>query len=417
MRAISTDLEPVMRPDTAQELSVPAEVQTELPPALPEGLDWKDPLREVLGLTLLPVPRQTGPDDRPVLPEPPAVSDSSAQPDPAAQTDLPGPPDPLELPDPPVRPDPIDPPVLPGRPPTGVADRVPAALRPESLLRKQPRLRPARRLRFGGGADQQRRLERLEALRTPLDNCFRIAVVSLKGGVGKTSTTMMLGATLAAARADRVIAIDANPDAGTLGMRAPQQTTATVRDLVAALPDINCYMDVRRFTSQAANGLEILANDVDPTVATTFDEDDYRKVMRVLSAQYPLVLTDSGTGLLHSAMRGVLDLADQLVIAATPSIDGASGASTTLDWLAAHGYMDLVKRSVTVVSHVRGLSKLIRVEDVVAHFETRCRAAVVIPFDEHLAFGGEIDLDRLRPRTREAYLDLAALLVQDIPRD
>ncbi|MFD2122693.1 hypothetical protein ACFSNO_29800 [Streptomyces cirratus] len=49
-------------------------------------------------------------------------------------------------------------------------------------------------------------------------------------------------------------------------------------------------------------------------------------------------------------MRGVLDLADQLIIISTPSVDGASSASTTLDWLSAHGYGDLVSRSLTVIS-------------------------------------------------------------------
>lgn len=84
-------------------------------------------------------------------------------------------------------------------------------------------------------------------------------------------------------------------------------------------------------------------------------------------------------------MRGVLDLADQLIIVSTPSVDGASSASTTLDWLSAHGYADLVQRSITVVSGVRETSKMIKVEDIVAHFQTRCRGVVVVPFDESLA--------------------------------
>ena len=72
---------------------------------------------------------------------------------------------------------------------------------------------------------------------------------------------------------------------------------------------------------------------MDPAVSTTFNDDDYRRVIDVLGKQYPIILTDSGTGLLYCAMRGVLDLADQLIIISTPSVDGASSASTTLDWL------------------------------------------------------------------------------------
>src|SRR5262249_42957988 len=158
------------------------------------------------------------------------------------------------------------------------------------------------------------------------------------------------------------IAVDANPDSGTLGRRVSRQTPATIRDLVTALPGLRTYMDIRAFTSQAPSGLEVLANDSDPGVSRTFDDEDYRRVMELLGGQYPIVLTDSGTGLLHSTMRGVLDLADQLVVVATPSVDGATSASITLDWLAAHGYEEQVRRAVTVISGVRSNgSRLVRV--------------------------------------------------------
>jgi MinD-like ATPase involved in chromosome partitioning or flagellar assembly len=257
---------------------------------------------------------------------------------------------------------------------------------------------------------------RAALIRTPVLSCYRIAVISLKGGVGKTTTTVSLGATLAAERRDKVIAVDANPDAGTLGRRVHRETGATIRDLVTAIPSLSSYMDLRRFTSQAPGGLEVLANDVDPAVSTAFDDADYRQVIDFLGRQYPIVLTDSGTGLLYSAMRGVLELADQLIVVSTPSVDGASSASTTLDWLSAHGHADLVQRSITVVSGVRETARTIRVEDIVAHFRTRCRGVAVIPFDEHLAAGAEVDLDRMRARTREAYFDLAALVAADFPR-
>ncbi|MGP4112470.1 SCO5717 family growth-regulating ATPase [Streptomyces sp. 4N509B] len=282
--------------------------------------------------------------------------------------------------------------------------------------RSQPASRPGSRFRLGAKAAEEDRQRKLAVIRTPVLSCYRIAVISLKGGVGKTTTTTALGATLASERQDKVIAIDANPDAGTLGRRVRRETGATIRDLVGAIPYINSYMDLRRFTSQAPSGLEILANDVDPAVSTTFNDEDYRRVIDVLGKQYPIILTDSGTGLLYSAMRGVLDLADQLIIVSTPSVDGASSASTTLDWLAAHGYGELVQRSITVISGVRETGRMVKVEDIVAHFQSRCRGVVVAPFDEHLAAGAELDLDLMRPKTRQAYFDLAALIAEDFAR-
>lgn len=274
----------------------------------------------------------------------------------------------------------------------------------------------ANRFKLGGKKEEAERQRKLELIRTPVLSCYRIAVISLKGGVGKTTTTTALGSTLATERQDKILAIDANPDAGTLGRRVRRETGATIRDLVQAIPYLNSYMDIRRFTSQAPSGLEIIANDVDPAVSTTFNDEDYRRAIDVLGKQYPIILTDSGTGLLYSAMRGVLDLADQLIIISTPSVDGASSASTTLDWLSAHGYAELVQRSITVISGVRETGKMIKVDDIVQHFQTRCRGVVVVPFDEHLAAGAEVDLDMMRPKTREAYFNLSALIAEDFVR-
>ncbi|NNJ07892.1 AAA family ATPase [Streptomyces sp. PKU-MA01144] len=275
---------------------------------------------------------------------------------------------------------------------------------------------PSARFRIGGKKEEAERQRKLDLIRTPVLSCYRIAVISLKGGVGKTTTTTALGATLATERQDKILAIDANPDAGTLGRRVRRETGATIRDLVQAIPYLNSYMDIRRFTSQAPSGLEIIANDVDPAVSTAFSDEDYRRAIDVLGRQYPVILTDSGTGLLYSAMRGVLDLADQLIIISTPSVDGASSASTTLDWLSAHGYAELVQRSITVISGVRETGKMIKVEDIVQHFETRCRGVVVVPFDEHLSAGAEVDLDMMRPKTREAYFNLSAMVAEDFAR-
>uniref|UniRef100_UPI001E3BED60 MinD/ParA family ATP-binding protein n=1 Tax=Streptomyces coriariae TaxID=2864460 RepID=UPI001E3BED60 len=312
-------------------------------------------------------------------------------------------------------------PVNPGAAPLGYTAAV--ELSSDRLLnnkrQKAKSGRPAAapsRFKLGGKKEEAERQRKLELIRTPVLSCYRIAVISLKGGVGKTTTTTALGSTLATERQDKILAIDANPDAGTLGRRVRRETGATIRDLVQAIPYLNSYMDIRRFTSQAPSGLEIIANDVDPAVSTTFNDEDYRRAIDVLGNQYPIILTDSGTGLLYSAMRGVLDLADQLIIISTPSVDGASSASTTLDWLSAHGYAELVSRSITVISGVRETGKMIKVDDIVSHFETRCRGVVVVPFDEHLAAGAEVDLDMMRPKVREAYFNLTAMVAEDFIR-
>ena len=167
--------------------------------------------------------------------------------------------------------------------------------------------------------------ELVRQLNAPVHGDFRIAVLSLKGGVGKTTTTVGLGSTFASLRGDRVIAVDANPDLGTLSQRVPQQTSSTVQDVLLD-EQIHRYSDVRRHTSQSASRLEVLASERDPATAETFDEQDYRTVIQVLERFYNIILTDCGTGLSHSAMDGVLDLAHSLIIVSTAALDGARSA-------------------------------------------------------------------------------------------
>jgi MinD-like ATPase involved in chromosome partitioning or flagellar assembly len=265
-------------------------------------------------------------------------------------------------------------------------------------------------------ADMHRR-DLIARINQPLRGCYKIAMLSLKGGVGKTTTTTTLGSTFASLRGDRVIAVDANPDRGTLSQKIPLETTATVRHLLRDAARITRYSDVRAYTSQGPSRLEVLASEQDPAVSEAFSEDDYRRTIDLLEHFYNIVLTDCGTGLMHSAMKGVLDIADSLVIVSSGSVDGARSASATLDWLDAHGYHDLVARSVAVINSVRPKSGAVDLDRLAEHFGSRCRAVCRIPFDPHLEEGAEIELDRLAGTTRMALLELGATVADDFPND
>ncbi|MFN3003162.1 MinD/ParA family ATP-binding protein [Mycolicibacterium wolinskyi] len=247
----------------------------------------------------------------------------------------------------------------------------------------------------------------------PLQGCYRIALLSLKGGVGKTTITATLGATFASIRGDRVVAVDANPDRGTLSQKVPLETAATVRHLLRDAEGIERYSDVRAYTSQGPSRLEVLASESDPAVSEAFSSEDYLHALEVLERFYSLVLTDCGTGLMHSAMSAVLSKADVLVVISSGSVDGARSASATLDWLDAHGHQDLVRNSIAVINAVRPRSGKVDLAKVVDHFSRRCRAVRLVPFDPHLEEGAEISLDRLEPKTREALIELAAVVASD----
>ncbi|MGB9307004.1 MAG: MinD/ParA family protein, partial [Mycobacterium sp.] len=249
----------------------------------------------------------------------------------------------------------------------------------------------------------------------PLRGCYRIAVLSLKGGVGKTTISAALGSTFASLRGDRVVAVDANPDRGTLAQKVPLQTPDTVRQLLRDAEAIQRYADVRGYTSQGPDGLEVLASDSDPAVSEAFSGDDYTRAMDILERYYGLVLTDCGTGLLHSTMASILAKADVLIVVSSGSIDGARSASATLDWLEAHGHEDLVRNSIAVVNGVRARSGKVDLHKVIDHFTRRCRAVQLVPFDPHLEEGVDITLERLNRQTRESLTELAAVIADGFP--
>ena len=267
-------------------------------------------------------------------------------------------------------------------------------------------------LRRGESSAEMRRRDLINRVRTPVaGGHHRVAVLSLKGGVGKTTTAVGLGATFATLRGDRVIAVDANPDRGTLSDKVRLETAATIRDLLNERDQVRRYADIRAFTSQAPSRLEILASDRDPAVSVAFDADDYCDVAGVLEHFYSICLTDCGTGLLHSAMSGVLQLADQIVVVSSPSVDGARSASATLDWLEAHYRGDLVRNGVVVLSTIRPKSKsTVDLDRLERHFAARCRAVIRIPYDAHLEEGAEVELELLSAETADAYLTLTAIV-------
>jgi MinD-like ATPase involved in chromosome partitioning or flagellar assembly len=275
-------------------------------------------------------------------------------------------------------------------------------------------------VKLGESAADLRRHDLVNRLRTPVaGGHHRVAVMSLKGGVGKTTTAVGLGATLASLRGDRVITMDANPDRGTLSDKVRLETAATVRDLLNDRTRIRRYADVRQFTSQAPSRLEILASDRDPGVSTAFSADDYIEVSSILEHYYSISITDCGTGLLHSAMYGILEMADHIVLVSSPSVDGARSASATLDWLEAHQYTDLVRTAVVVLSMIRPRSRsTVDLDRLEAHFASRCRDVIRIPYDPHLEEGAEVELDLLAHATQDAYVMLAATVADGfaVPR-
>ena len=312
-------------------------------------------------------------------------------------------------------PQPANPPWQPPPPPTSKDLSIETLMRPvppspSAGWRKWLYMASFKLINVGESAKAINHHNLVARVNQPLHGCYRIALLSLKGGVGKTTITATLGGTFASIRGDRVVAVDANPDRGTLSAKVPLETPATVRHLLRDAEGIERYSDIRAYTSQGPSRLEVLASESDPAVSEAFSSDDYLQTLDILERFYSLVLTDCGTGLMHSAMSAVLAKADALIVISSGSVDGARSASATLDWLDAHGHQDMVRNSIAVINAVRPRSGKVDMHKVVDHFSRRCRAVRLVPFDPHLEEGAEIHLERLKRETREALIELAAVV-------
>lgn len=272
-----------------------------------------------------------------------------------------------------------------------------------------------RRINLGDSKNARARKELDRRIAAPLSGGSKfVPVLSRKGGVGKTTVTTLLGMALADARDDRVIAVDANPDRGTLADRIGRTGGKTVRDLVRSKDDIRGFNDISAIVARDETRLDILASDTDPHVSEAFSDTDYHDVAAVAEHFYSIVLTDTGTGIVHSVMEATLERADQLIIVAGLSVDEARLASETLTWLETNGFADQVRRAIVVLNTARPGAQLVRADELETHFSTRVSTVVRIPYDAHVAAGSAVTFRDLDSATREAARRLAAAVVEGL---
>jgi len=148
-----------------------------------------------------------------------------------------------------------------------------------------------------------------------LARCVTIAVVSPKGGVGKTTTAALLGTLFAMIRSDRVVAIDNNPDHGTLGRSLAAEHPIFVDDLLDVIdqPALTVTM-LERFLGRGPHGLLVLPAPTDPERMDRLDRSAYDRVIRRLQQLAGMLILDCGAGLQHPATGAALAAADQLVL-------------------------------------------------------------------------------------------------------
>lgn len=286
------------------------------------------------------------------------------------------------------------------------------------------------RINLGLGRQEQYVADLISSIQRsdlPSSKVFHIAVWSQKGGVGKTSTTVRLGATLASNRTDRVLALDVNPDGGSLAVKVPRTTARTILDLRDALKER--YVSPAEFddyTNKSPYRLDSIVHPPGkkPQPGTTLTGNDYLTISKALAERhsYKFIVTDCGTNLSDSVMEGVLRVADQLVVLAPVTVDESTVTAGGLEALMNSGHADLVRNAVTVMVDKAGTVADAAVQKKVdeakgtirQHFESLTRQTVSMPFDPSLFFGGAYNPEAVSEESRTAELELAKAVVDGL---
>jgi MinD-like ATPase involved in chromosome partitioning or flagellar assembly len=260
----------------------------------------------------------------------------------------------------------------------------------------------------------------LQRLRRDLGRSRVIAFINPKGGVHKTTATVLSAAAMGTARSGGVIAWDDNELRGTLGLRAGSARHGrTIRHLVEHLDQVEAagvhlpeHLD--EFLRHSSDGsFDVLAGDEDPKLQRRLDPTTVLRVLDILTRTHNIVCIDTGNNVESPNWRTVVSSVDRLVVTTVPREDAAFSADWMLDHLEEGGYGNLVKNAVTLLSMPTPNPGPL-LHDLQRHFSQRTRACAVVPYDPSLEPGAKIEFSALRPETRAAWFEAAATIVDGL---
>ncbi|MBO3143329.1 MinD/ParA family ATP-binding protein [Dermatophilus congolensis] len=257
----------------------------------------------------------------------------------------------------------------------------------------------------GVSSAEQRRRAREAQIGAALNGKHVTAYFCLKGGISKTSTTAAVATALANLRPDPVLAIDANPDAGDLSERLVGKKLSGITELARNIESVHSVEDLARFTVSAGR-LVVLPGEPNPVLGDSLSSQDFERILGTVQRFYSNVHVDCGTGVTHPLMSGILRHATTVVIPAAWSVTGARRAMESIQWLRDSGFVHLADNCVVVLTSKDIVSSHVDKKSVQRHLAARSEL-IVVPADPHMADGGQIDWEHLKPKTREAFLNIA----------
>jgi MinD-like ATPase involved in chromosome partitioning or flagellar assembly len=268
--------------------------------------------------------------------------------------------------------------------------------------------------RLAPGPKEQAKRDRRDTIQQAFTGRKTIAVIGEKGGVGKTTTTYLLGATLGRVRGGSVLAWDNNEYKGTLGIRslpAPSHDRTAI-DLLRHLDDRPAQLtsaDLIDFVrGQRDNKFDVLASQNLDGDSEVIDEQAFGLLHDTLSGSYRVIIVDTGNNSKAGTWQSAVAAADVLVLTTIVKEDSARTLASMADTLVAHGHEAKLRNAVTVMSHPSPTSHPDLEKRLTRHMGELTRKVVPVPFDVALDRGDVIDYDALSDQSREAWMEVTA---------
>lgn len=249
-----------------------------------------------------------------------------------------------------------------------------------------------------------------ERIRRHIRKQYVIAVVSGKGGVGKTTMTAAIGGIFRECRTENVVAIDAAPGFGTLAGRVDESPPG---DYAAVLSDndVQGYADIREHLGQNVIGLDVLAGNRASDQPRPLAPAMFAGVLARLRRTHTVILVDTSDDLEHPVMKAVLDCADTLVFVSGLTADTSLPVTRSIDLLLSMGYHELVARSMVILNDSRDEYDREAEEYLTQRFIQAGADVEFMPYEPHFAKGGIIGTgDELRKKNRLRLHEIAAAL-------
>lgn len=274
-------------------------------------------------------------------------------------------------------------------------------------------------LRLQPGRLEQTHRARRASIQRGIAGHKTIVVVGEKGGVGKTTDTYMLGATLGRVRGGTVLAWDNNEYKGTLGIRAiPAAHDHTANDLLEYIGDFTDQSHSAELVNfvrpQGENKFDVLASQNLEGDSDVIDAAAFERLHTALSRFYRIIIVDTGNNSRAETWRAAVDKADVLVLATIVKEDSARTLASLADQLIALGHEDKLANAVTIMGHTSTTTHRDLEDRLRAHMGELTRAVVSVPFDPAFDRGDVIEHDALKLPSREAWLEAAAAVMDGL---